>query len=152
RLRGWLNAGRHRTSAIPLGGETMNRNPRRTGRSRRWLSAAVATTMLTTVLTVLAADVLPGPASAEPSATPGRTWVTNGRVSSIVHRNGQIYLGGYFTQVGPNTGQGVVVDASSGTWNQSFPYADGWVYAAVPDGAGGWYIAGSFSKVGGSFR
>src|SRR5438067_4387495 len=130
----------------------MTRNQPRRGRSRRWLSGVCASVLLTSVLTVMTVDGVPQPASAAPGATPSRTWVTNGRVSSIVHRNGRIYLGGYFTQVGPNTGQGVVVDTSSGTWKQSFPYVDGWVYAAVPDGAGGWYIAGSFSKVGGSFR
>ena len=64
------------------------------GRSRRWLGGVFASVLLTSVLTVMAVDVVPDPASAAPGATPSRTWVTNGRVSSIVHRNGRIYLGG----------------------------------------------------------
>src|SRR5437764_4943519 len=69
--------------------------------SHRRLSCALATIIMTTLLTVMAVDVVPNPASAEPGLPPARTWVTNGRVSTIIHRNGRIYLGGYFNQVGP---------------------------------------------------
>src|SRR5205814_7934443 len=64
----------------------------------------------------------------------------------------RIYLRGSFTQVGPNTGQGVVVDQAAATWAQSFPRVNGPVHAAAPDGAGGWFIAGEFSQVGSAFR
>ena len=130
----------------------MKRTDRGAEPARRRLTGLLATAMVGAALTVLVPEILPAPVSAEPTNPPARSWVTNGRVSSIVHRNGRIYLGGFFNQVGPSTGNGVGVDPSTGTWNQSFPYIDGPVYAAVSDGSGGWYVAGDFSNVGNSFR
>lgn len=91
------------------------------------LSRALVVCLVASAVAVVGIGATPQAARAEPSQTPDRTWVTNGRVSSIVHGNGRIYLGGYFTQVAPNTGQGMVVDSVNGTWNQPFPYVDGWV-------------------------
>src|SRR5205823_8697737 len=93
-----------------------------------------------------------GPASADPAGTPQQTWVTNGRVKSMLRIGGRIYLAGAFTQVGPSTGHGVAVDNTAGSRNTGFPEVNGTVYAAVPDGSGGWYLGGDFSSVGSSFR
>ena len=41
-------------------------------------------------------------------------WVTDGQVRSIVSEGSLIYIGGNFTQVGPATGGGVAIDASTG--------------------------------------
>jgi trimeric autotransporter adhesin len=80
------------------------------------------------------------------------TWITNGTVFAIAEANSTVYLGGDFTYVGPNTGSGVPIDAASGSPVSSFPKVDGTIWAVVPDGSGGWYIGGDFSRVGGLYR
>ena len=94
----------------------------------------------------------PRPAGASPADVPSETWVTNGRVKTMIRGGNRLYLGGYFTQVGPNTGHGVAVDGVTGLRNAAFPKIDGTVYAAVADGSGGWYVVGDFSAVGDAFR
>jgi hypothetical protein len=76
-------------------------------------------------------------------------WVTNGTVNTVVHDGGTVYLGGWFTQVGPATGGGVPLDATTGLLPPWFPRVAGSVDVAVPDGTGGWYIGGWFTSVGG---
>jgi hypothetical protein len=53
------------------------------------------------------------------------------------------------TRVGPSTGTGVPVDGTSGVPLSGFPKVVGQIIVAVPDGAGGWFIGGDFSLVGG---
>ena len=60
----------------------------------------------------------------------------------------RIYVGGSFTQAGPNTGFGVALDPSTGTWAPAFPKINGIVLVAVPDGDGGFYVGGDFTRVG----
>jgi len=78
--------------------------------------------------------------------------VTNGQVSAQVLRGNTLYVGGSFSFVGPVTGAGVPVDPASGLAAAGFPRVNGTVLAAVPDGAGGWYIGGQFTTVGSSPR
>lgn len=75
--------------------------------------------------------------------------VTNGPVYATVLSGDTLYIAGDFTQVGPATGGGVPIDAASGALVSGFPKVTGGVYAAVSDGAGGWYIGGGFNAVGG---
>jgi hypothetical protein len=65
--------------------------------------------------------------------------------------DGTVYLGGEFQSIGVRTGSGVVVDTDSGAPG-AFPFVDGNVFAAVSDGADGWYIGGDFLTVGGKPR
>ena len=90
-------------------------------------------------------------AAAPPSSQPdGQVWVTNGRVlATAIGANGTSYIGGIFSYVGPQTGSGVALDVSSGVRDASFAMVQGSVFAVVPDGAGGFYIGGSFHAVGG---
>ena len=106
---------------------------------------------------VLAASVVlflavPVTASAEPtpSSTPDQqAWVTNGTVRAICTApDGTAYIGGDFDYVGPNTGNGAALDATSGARDTAFPQVNGTVHAAVSDGAGGYYIGGHFTQVG----
>ncbi|MCA1845475.1 MAG: PQQ-like beta-propeller repeat protein, partial [Actinobacteria bacterium] len=76
------------------------------------------------------------------------SWVTNGTVYAVRQVGDRIYVGGSFTQVGPNTGFGVALDPSTGVWAPAFPKINGTVLVAVPDGDGGFYIGGDFSRVG----
>ena len=87
------------------------------------------------------------------SSTPNQdTCIANGQVNAIVTDGTTIYLGGSFTQVGPNTGRGVPLDATTGSPVALYPKVTGKVSAAVPDGSGGWYIGGEFTGVGGVAR
>jgi WD40 repeat protein len=79
-------------------------------------------------------------------------WVTNRPVNAIVQHDNTIYIGGEFTQVGPRTGCGVMIDTMSGLHDSRFPEVNDSVNTAVPDGAGGWYIGGDFTYVGGISR
>lgn len=79
-------------------------------------------------------------------------WVTNGEVRTMVRGGSTIYVGGSFTQVGPYTGSGVLLNTTSGQRVTPWPAVNGPVYAAASDGAGGWYIGGNFSIVEGVAR
>ena len=76
----------------------------------------------------------------------------NGQVAaSVITGNPPVlYIGGEFTAVRPLTGHGVVVNANTGAADPAFPRVDGDVNAVAPDGAGGWYLAGAFTGVGGT--
>ncbi len=78
--------------------------------------------------------------------------VTNGSVNAVVNSGGNIYLGGSFSYVGPNTGRGVAIDTATGNYISGFPDINGPVYAVASDSAGGWYIGGDFTMVGGQAR
>ncbi|MBP6390877.1 MAG: PQQ-binding-like beta-propeller repeat protein [Flavobacteriales bacterium] len=63
-----------------------------------------------------------------------------------------LYIGGIFRRLGKVELYGTALDLTNGTPDFSFLNPNGIVYDAIPDGAGGWYIAGSFSEVGGQDR
>jgi len=110
---------------------------------------------VTLVLTIaaMALAAMSGTGVRAQSSTPRKeTWVTNGSVHAIVRTPDTVYIGGEFTHVGPVTGGGVPLDASTGAPVATFPRVNGTVYACVPDGSGGWFIGGSFDRVGGVVR
>ena len=81
--------------------------------------------------------------------------VTNGTVrTTALSADGQtLYLGGDFTYVGPYTGAGARLDLSDGSVIPDDLAVEGsGVWASVPDGAGGYYIGGAFTSVGGQPR
>ena len=75
-------------------------------------------------------------------------WVTNGTVRTVVSDVVYTYIGGDFTLVGPNTGNGAKLTTASSAPDMSFPKVTGEIRTCVSDGSGGWYIGGSFTKVG----
>src|SRR5947207_2244425 len=81
-------------------------------------------------------------------------YVTNqgGSVNAAVLSGNTLYIGGEFEYVGPATGGGVPLDLASGAPTGVYSRVTGTVSAVVPDGAGGWYLGGVFSAVGGSPR
>jgi hypothetical protein len=111
-----------------------------------------------TTNTIHAAEVvqISGTNTNSVSATLGvnRPWVTNGTVNAVLPdpAHNAIYIGGTFTYVGPNTGNGVPIGSTSGAALTSFPRVNGTINAAIPDGVGGWYIGGTFTRVGGITR
>jgi len=74
--------------------------------------------------------------------------VANGVVRAVVRSGNSVYFGGSFTTVGPPTGGGVPVSATTGVPVGYYPKVAGAVFAVVSDDAGGWYIGGSFDAVG----
>jgi hypothetical protein len=76
-------------------------------------------------------------------------WVANAEVAALAVSGNTLYMGGAFTRVGPVTGSGVPVEAASGKPVATFPIIAGSVSAAAPDGAGGWFVCGEFTSVGG---
>jgi len=113
------------------------------------LAAAIVTA--TAVLATVAPPAAAATASLTYSPDP-QWWGTNGRVTKILPVGNRVYVAGGFDYVGPSTGYGVGVDAGSGAMLAGAPLVDGTVYAAAPDGQGGWYITGNFNHVGGAFR
>jgi hypothetical protein len=114
-------------------------------------------------LSVLFAAVNVAPASAAATASPPDvTYVTNGPVQAVLRAGDSIYVGGQFDRVGPRTGPGVEVglDGSqhhgipevAGAGATSLLGSGGAINAVAADGAGGWYIGGLFSHVGGLER
>ncbi|MBN2027468.1 MAG: hypothetical protein JW854_11980, partial [Actinobacteria bacterium] len=93
------------------------------------------------------------PAQAAPSATPlEEGWVADDLIWSIQSAGDVTYIGGAFDYVGPNTGSGVPLSVISGDPQSPFPRANEAVITAIPDGSGGWFIGGDFTRVGGLTR
>jgi hypothetical protein len=87
------------------------------------------------------------PALATPTTSPDPTAGTNGTVYAVQEIGGRIYVAGKFSWAGPLTGNGSAVNATDGLRSSS-PVVTGPVLASAPDGNGGWYLGGSFTKIG----
>jgi trimeric autotransporter adhesin len=72
------------------------------------------------------------------------TWIPNGTVNEMVLVGDKLYIGGEFTEVGPNTGCGVPIDCATAAPLRGFPILGGTVRVACADGNGGWFIGGNF--------
>lgn len=70
-------------------------------------------------------------------------------VNAIARSGNTLYIGGSFATVGPPSGGGVPVDAQEGMPSGSYPKVAGEVATVISDGAGGWFIGGTFAGVGG---
>jgi trimeric autotransporter adhesin len=113
----------------------------------RCIHAAARPGNLGALLSALAIVVWAG--AVQGQAIDSKPWVTNGYVKTMARIGNTLYIGGGFTVVGPATGAGVPIDAGTGAPVVGFPKVTGTVYAAVPDGVGGWFIGGLFTAVGG---
>jgi hypothetical protein len=100
----------------------------------------------------MAALLACGPASAQQIRKD--LYCADGSVNAMVVSGNLLYIGGDFTHLGRATGCGVPIDAVTGLEPSSFAQmvGDVGVQAVVPDGAGGWYIGGYFSSIGGVAR
>ena len=105
--------------------------------------------VVATVSAVMAL-LLPRPADAE--FVDPTFWVTDGIVYSVAVAGDTLYAGGTFQYVGPNTGGFAAVGATTGARCGGWPRVDGNVLTMASDGAGGWYIGGSFQRVAGVAR
>jgi RHS repeat-associated protein len=99
-------------------------------------------------------------------SVPADTWVPDGgkrKIQAIESSGDRVYVGGDFTYLGPRTGPFVSLSGTDGSFDPSFPEVadvdrgidvsyprpESSVASIVSDGAGGWYIGGNFSHVGG---
>ncbi len=73
-------------------------------------------------------------------------------IRSMIVTNGVAFLAGSFTQLGVNSGGGIVLDVPSGAIDFTQARANGAIETVVSDSNGGWYIGGSFTSVGGLTR
>ena len=58
-----------------------------------------------------------------------------------------LFIGGVFNTVGPPTPHAAMMNFTSERPSLAFPRPNGIVYAVEEDGAGGWFIAGEFTRV-----
>ena len=81
-------------------------------------------------------------------------WRPDGDVNDIVKDevNDIVYLGGYFSKVGPHITYGTSIDRKTGIPDFEIPKPNASVFHSISDGKGGWYICGIFSMVGDSVR
>jgi hypothetical protein len=82
-------------------------------------------------------------------------WQPYGTVNTIVPdlTNNKLYLGGSFNYAGPPASERFsVLDSANCVPNATLPSPNGHVFYSLPDGNGGWYIAGGFTAVGGKAR
>ncbi|MBE0661408.1 MAG: hypothetical protein IH597_02985, partial [Bacteroidales bacterium] len=74
----------------------------------------------------------------------------NSTVHAIEQDADNIYLGGSFSGAqGLLSRYGALLGTGSDLPENNFPILNSTVHASIPDGAGGWYVGGSFSGVGG---
>lgn len=71
-------------------------------------------------------------------------------VSSIESDGSTVWVGGGFSIVNPNSWNTrmAAIDLTTGLPDNSWPKVYGDINAMISDGAGGWYIGGTFSQVG----
>ena len=79
-------------------------------------------------------------------------WVTDGEVRAVAYKDNKIFIGGAFSKVGPMTGGFATFDAADGSSVPPFVGVAGTVNAIIPDGAGGYYVGGSFTGIKGQLR
>lgn len=104
------------------------------------------TTRLVAVLLVLStATTAEALAADAPIATP----MTDGPVTTLAAGSGHVYVGGSFRYAGPLTGSAARLDGASGAPNGVLPFIEGPVMATTPDGSGGWFIGGTFTRIAG---
>ena len=73
---------------------------------------------------------------------------TNGTINEVQEVGGRLYVGGVFTAAGRETGPASLLDETTGYAVAGLPRISGVVLDLEPDGAGGWYVAGAFDRIG----
>ena len=91
--------------------------------------------------------------AAEPSASPRFDWLFNARVAAAARVGDRLFVGGGFTNTAPSSGvlsRFFQLSATTGEPVPGLPAVNGDVSQITPDGAGGYYIAGTFTNIGGA--
>ncbi|MCB0765562.1 MAG: delta-60 repeat domain-containing protein, partial [Flavobacteriales bacterium] len=77
---------------------------------------------------------------------------TSSYILDFEQNGNDLIAGGQFSFLGGAKQYGVKLDATSSAPDFGYLVPNGIVYAAASDGAGGWYIGGAFTSVGGTTR
>ena len=77
-----------------------------------------------------------------------RFWMPDGAVNTLLITNNIAYLGGDFTYVGPRTGPASLFSQTTGQWLGAPARIAGNINVILADGSGGWYLGGSFTRIG----
>lgn len=85
-------------------------------------------------------------ASAQPATLRADAWMTDGQIFDIAPSDGITYIGGQFNNVLMFTGNGAALSMRT-AMPFPLPRVNGTINAVIPDGAGGWYIGGTFTTV-----
>ena len=112
------------------------------------------------LLAVTAVLALPAAAAAAPSSVADApTWTAGylGTGSAVGPDGDRAWMVGSFNMAAPRTGPGTGIDTSGAAIPGYAELTDSpagllHVYSAIPDGAGGWYVAGNFNNAGGIAR
>ncbi|CAI9409150.1 outer membrane protein assembly factor BamB family protein [Nocardioides sp. T2.26MG-1] len=80
---------------------------------------------------------------------PAGSVVADERIEELVRVGDRVYAHGWFGIVGRYAGPGAVLDGATGAPAAGPEIADGQVSTVVADGAGGWYLGGDFTRIGG---
>ena len=90
--------------------------------------------------------------SADPADVSRLHWVFDGAVQAAARVGDVLYVGGTFRGVAPSANVVPPVYAlaagSGASAGPSFPIASGQISAVIPDGSGGYYVAGAFTLTG----
>ena len=114
--------------------------------------------LLSALLAIVTVLVAAGSARAQVAAVPAAGPVMGGDIDGDVSvralalgAGNVLYAGGRFGGMAARSGHWVRFDGS-GARDLAWPEVDGSVDAVAPDGAGGWFIGGRFTHVGGQPR
>lgn len=123
---------------------------------RTALLAVPVTLTLALAATATASQPEPAAGPHPPSSTPDTfddlpagAVVADEQVHQVLRVGDRVYAQGYFRNVGRYAGPGQVLSVADGALQESPRIADGQVSVAVGDGAGGWYLGGDFTRIGG---
>jgi trimeric autotransporter adhesin len=104
-------------------------------------------------LVAAAVVLVPAASATPPSSTPIASFpITDGIVNTMAVSGSTLYIGGTFSWVGPDTGSFAQVDTTTGDPSAVIPPTNGSVDVVISDRAGGWYIGGSFDRIGTTFH
>ncbi|TAE49709.1 MAG: hypothetical protein EAZ89_13770, partial [Bacteroidetes bacterium] len=74
---------------------------------------------------------------------------TNGTIYSLLRRGDSTFVGGNFYEAGYYSSRVALTSPTNDFPDSGFPMTNGEINDIEPDGAGGWYLGGSFSQVNG---
>jgi hypothetical protein len=79
---------------------------------------------------------------------------TDGPVEKMIANDNKILITGYFSSVGKCSGNAILYDtnAKKADLSADISVEGGQVNTIIPDGSGGWFLGGNFSRVGGVAR
>ncbi len=72
----------------------------------------------------------------------------NSYIYALASKHDSVFAGGSFSELGLRTSYLSTINSGRKTANQTIPNTNSVVRAIIPDGSGGWYVAGDFTTIG----